>query len=216
MLRSSTNSSVRTSSFPQNIRFPLSRPFSGSSHASPEDYLTSESINIDPSLVPGVLKAMQDYLGKPPTVDNLENFGKTGLIALAASVEREMTNDAKLAGKETITIHFRTNSGAQFTYQAKETETIKDVIDRNKEELGGLLECACGGIAACSTCHVIIDDETFLNANMSKDIDENELDMLDLAWGMSATSRLGCQLHLTKSCDGMIVTIPDGVHDLYS
>ena len=135
-------------------------------------------------------------------------------MGLAASVQREMEEETRLAGKQTLTIHFQTGSGAQFEHQAKETETLKDIIDRNKEELGGLLECACGGIGACSTCHVIIDEATFEKANL-KEIDEAEMDMLDLAWGMSETSRLGCQLHLTKECDGMIVTIPDGVHNLY-
>ena len=203
------------SPFPKTVKFPaMRRPFSSSSHQSPADYLTSEGINIDASLVPGVLKAMQEFLGKPPTVENLQSFGKQGLVALAASVEREVEEEARLAGKQTVTVHFRTGRDTQMSFKGKETETIKDIVDRNKEELGGLLECACGGIGACSTCHVIIDEETFQRAKL-KVIDEAEMDMVDLAWGACETSRLGCQLRLTKECEGIIVTIPEGVHNLY-
>ena len=179
---------------------------------SPEDFLKSQ--NIDPSLVPGVLNSMQEFLGKPPTIGSLEKFGTPGIMALAKAVEREMEEERRLEDMQTVTIHIHTSTGAKMKYEAKETETIKSIVDRNKEELGGLLECACGGIGACSTCHVIIDQDTFDKANL-KEIDEAEMDMIDLAWGVTETSRLGCQLRLTKECDGMIVTIPDGVHNLY-
>ena len=179
---------------------------------SPEDFLKSQ--NIDPSLVPGVLNSMQEFLGKPPTIESLEKFGTPGIMALATAVEREMEEERRLQDMQTVTIHIHTSTGAKMKYEAKETETIKSIVDRNKEELGGLLECACDGIGACSTCHVIVDQDTFDKANL-KEIDEAEMDMIDLAWGVTETSRLGCQLRLTKECDGMIVTIPDGVHNLY-
>jgi ferredoxin len=42
-----------------------------------------------------------------------------------------------------------------------------------------------------------------------------EKDMLDLAYGLTDTSRLGCQIELTKDMDGMIVTVPHGVNNMW-
>ena len=39
--------------------------------------------------------------------------------------------------------------------------------------------------------------------------------MLDLAYGLTDTSRLGCQIELTEEMDGMIVTVPDGVNNMW-
>lgn len=65
---------------------------------------------------------------------------------------------------------------------------------------------ACGGSCACSTCHVIVTDEEYYNRIPEADDDEN--DMLDLAFGLTETSRLGCQVKMTKELDGMKVKLP--------
>ena len=70
------------------------------------------------------------------------------------------------------------------------------------------LEGACEGSVACSTCHVIVSAESF---GQLESADEAELDMIDLAYGVTDTSRLGCQLVLTA--DDIHVTIPDGVNN---
>jgi 2Fe-2S ferredoxin len=46
-------------------------------------------------------------------------------------------------------------------------------------------------------------------------LDEAELDMLDLAYGVTETSRLGCQIKLKKDLEGMTLTIPNGVNNLW-
>ncbi len=51
------------------------------------------------------------------------------------------------------------------------------------------LDHACGGVCACSTCHVIVEQ----GADTCSGMGEAEEDMLDLAPGLTATSRLGCQ-----------------------
>lgn len=66
-------------------------------------------------------------------------------------------------------------------------------------------ECACEGSLACSTCHVILDRDSYDRLTEPKD-DEN--DMLDLAYGLTRTSRLGCQITLVKNLDGIVITIP--------
>lgn len=68
------------------------------------------------------------------------------------------------------------------------------------------LEGACEGSLACSTCHVIVDDEEYFNK--LDEPSEDEEDMLDLAFGLTETSRLGCQIIMTKELDGLTLTVP--------
>ena len=65
---------------------------------------------------------------------------------------------------------------------------------------------ACGGSCACSTCHVIVEDEEMYN-KMEEETDD-EADMLDLAFGLTETSRLGCQIKMSKELDGLVVRLP--------
>jgi 2Fe-2S ferredoxin len=67
------------------------------------------------------------------------------------------------------------------------------------------LEGACEGSLACSTCHVIIDSSWF---DLLKEPSEDEEDMLDLAFGLTKTSRLGCQIVMSEELDGLTVSLP--------
>jgi 2Fe-2S ferredoxin len=67
------------------------------------------------------------------------------------------------------------------------------------------IEGACEGSLACSTCHVIVDPEWFAKLHKPS---EDEEDMLDLAFGLEKTSRLGCQIVITKELDGLTVKLP--------
>jgi 2Fe-2S ferredoxin len=51
------------------------------------------------------------------------------------------------------------------------------------------LEHACGGVNACSTCHVLVRK----GADSCPEASEQEEDMLDQAPGLELCSRLGCQ-----------------------
>ncbi len=64
------------------------------------------------------------------------------------------------------------------------------------------IEGACEGSLACSTCHVIVDPAWFAKLVSPT---EDEEDMLDLAFGLEKTSRLGCQLVITEALDGLVV-----------
>lgn len=68
------------------------------------------------------------------------------------------------------------------------------------------LEGACEGSLACSTCHVIVDKSHYSKLEQAS---EDEEDMLDLAFGLTTTSRLGCQITMTKDLDGLTLTVPD-------
>ncbi len=73
------------------------------------------------------------------------------------------------------------------------------------------IEGACEGSLACSTCHVIVDPEWY---DLLKEASEDEEDMLDLAFGLTATSRLGCQIIITEELDGLIVRLPSTTRNM--
>jgi 2Fe-2S ferredoxin len=73
------------------------------------------------------------------------------------------------------------------------------------------LEGACEGSLACSTCHVIVDQKYY---DMLTDASEDEEDMLDLAFGLTSTSRLGCQIIMTKELDGLTLKVPDETRNI--
>jgi ferredoxin, 2Fe-2S len=72
------------------------------------------------------------------------------------------------------------------------------------------IEGACEGSLACSTCHVIVDPEWH---ELLKDATEDEEDMLDLAFDLQETSRLGCQIIMTEALDGLVVKLPSGTRN---
>jgi ferredoxin, 2Fe-2S len=75
------------------------------------------------------------------------------------------------------------------------------------------IEGACEGSLACSTCHVIVDPEWH---ELLKDATEDEEDMLDLAFGLTQTSRLGCQIIMTEELDGLTVKLPAATRNMMS
>ncbi|KAA0582868.1 MULTISPECIES: ferredoxin family 2Fe-2S iron-sulfur cluster binding protein [unclassified Azospirillum] len=81
--------------------------------------------------------------------------------------------------------------------------SVLEIAHKNSLDLEG----ACEGSLACSTCHVVIEPEWF---DVLPDAQEDEEDMLDLAFGLTKTSRLGCQIIMTEELDGLIVRLPGG------
>ena len=68
------------------------------------------------------------------------------------------------------------------------------------------LEGACGGSLACATCHLIVPKEWYDRLPPAA---ASEQVLLDVAFDMTATSRLGCQLKMTKDLDGCVVRVAD-------
>jgi ferredoxin len=73
------------------------------------------------------------------------------------------------------------------------------------------LEGTCEGQMACSTCHVVVAPEWF--DKLPAAVEEEE-DMLDLATGVTRTSRLACQIVLSERLDGLEVRIPAESRDM--
>lgn len=73
------------------------------------------------------------------------------------------------------------------------------------------IEGACEGSLACSTCHVIVEPDWY---DLLKEASEDEEDMLDLAFNLTRTSRLGCQIVMTEELDGLTVRLPAATRNL--
>jgi len=107
-----------------------------------------------------------------------------------------------------IKITFLFAGNRKHTIEAKIGQTLLDIA---KENAIDEIEGACGGAMACSTCHVIVDPSWY-GKLPSPAMDET--DMLDLASGLTKTSRLGCQIRLTEALDGLTVRVPPSVKSL--
>lgn len=127
----------------------------------------------------------------------LANFSNTNILRTSNS------NNGKQKG---INITFICD-GEKKTVKARKGATLLDVTRDNDI----LLEGACEGSCACSTCHVIIDPKFY---SKLEEPSEEEEDLLELAFGLTDTSRLGCQVHVTEKMDGMTVTIPSATRNM--
>ena len=96
--------------------------------------------------------------------------------------------------------------GTQTIVEASEGTSILQAAWDNNIDLEG----ACEGSMACSTCHVVIDEAHFANL---PDPSEEEEDLIDLAFGVRPTSRLGCQVTLTTETDGVLITLPSATNN---
>ncbi|RGB34832.1 2Fe-2S ferredoxin-type domain-containing protein, partial [Rhizophagus diaphanus] len=104
-------------------------------------------------------------------------------------------------------INFITPEGEKITIDANIGDSIMDITQAHDIDL----ECACEGSLACSTCHVIVEPEYY--DKLEEPTDE-ENDMLDLAFGLTETSRLGCQIVMREDLDGITVTIPSATRNM--
>ncbi|XP_009905660.1 adrenodoxin [Dryobates pubescens] len=112
---------------------------------------------------------------------------------------------------EQVTVHFVNRDGERLTATAKEGESLLEVVLNQNLAIDGF--GACEGTLACSTCHLIFEKDAFQKLGA---ISDEELDMLDLAYGLTETSRLGCQVCVKKWMDGLTVRVPMDVSDIRS
>lgn len=71
------------------------------------------------------------------------------------------------------------------TVEVAEGTSLLDAAEEVHAQVGH----SCGGVCACSTCHVFVRKGL---ASLSEQ-DDLEMDRLDLAFDVRASSRLGCQ-----------------------
>ncbi|KAG5291703.1 2Fe-2S iron-sulfur cluster binding domain-containing protein [Histoplasma ohiense] len=109
---------------------------------------------------------------------------------------------------EELNVTFIDKDGEKHHFKVAKGDNLLDIAQANDLEMEG----ACGGSCACSTCHVIVEDPDMYDKLEEPDDDEN--DMLDLAFGLTETSRLGCQVKMSPELDGLVVRLPSMTRNL--
>ncbi|XP_025027372.1 adrenodoxin, mitochondrial-like [Python bivittatus] len=116
---------------------------------------------------------------------------------------------AEKGSTDKVRLHFINRDGEKYSVAAKEGESLLEVVINHNINIDGF--GACEGTLACSTCHLIFEKAAFQQLD---EISDDELDMLDLAYGLTDTSRLGCQVCVKKWMDGLTVQVPTEVSDV--
>ena len=102
---------------------------------------------------------------------------------------------------------FIESNGKEKVVDAEIGLSILEIAHKNHIDLEG----ACEGSLACSTCHIILEEKDF---DKLDEPTEEEEDMLDLAHGLTHTSRLGCQIIMTEDLDGFKIKVPSGKRNI--
>ena len=97
--------------------------------------------------------------------------------------------------------------GTERTVEAPVGDSVLEIAHANDIDIEG----ACEGCMACSTCHVIVDKDWYGKLPTPS---EDEEDMLDLAFGLTRTSRLGCQMTIAEGLDGLRVSLPGATRNI--
>ncbi|XP_032668487.1 adrenodoxin-like protein 2, mitochondrial [Odontomachus brunneus] len=152
-------------------------------------------------------------------MQRLQGLSRSMLHALGSNCVKFKANRQSLAKitsttqplfeKKEISITFVRANGERITAKGKEGDSILDIVVNNEVDLDGY--GACEGTLTCSTCHLILPKKVY--DTLPNKPSEEELDMLDLAYEPTDTSRLGCQIIMTKELDGLEVQVPATIND---
>ncbi|CAH0493650.1 unnamed protein product [Peronospora farinosa] len=115
---------------------------------------------------------------------------------------------SKFEANPTVHLKFKQRDDSIKEVEAKTGMSLLEVAHANDVDLEG----ACESSMACSTCHVILEDSVF---EKLEEACEDEEDMLDMAFGLTDTSRLGCQVIVNESFEGTTVTLPKATRNFY-
>ncbi|PPQ91473.1 hypothetical protein CVT25_013730 [Psilocybe cyanescens] len=133
---------------------------------------------------------------------------QTMCIFIHHSVLLHMGIDRPISGTG-LKVHFKDSNGNLIkTVEANEGDDILAIAHEYDIDLEG----ACEGSVACSTCHVILPEKFY---DLLPEPEDDENDMLDMAFGLTDTSRLGCQVKLTKELDGITCTLPSATRNMF-
>jgi ferredoxin len=104
-----------------------------------------------------------------------------------------------------VSVTFLTTDGQRVVAEGEAGQRLLEL----GQNVGMPLEGTCEGQMACSTCHVIVAPDWFERLTQA-----SEDDMLDLAAGVTRTSRLACQIVLDPALDGLEVRVPAEARDM--
>lgn len=133
--------------------------------------------------------------------------GRSSAVSPPLGGVRGHTSAPPPPGTPTVSLTIVERDGTRRVLDVPVGTSVLSVAHSNDIDLEG----ACEGSLACSTCHVYVDEDTF--AGLPEACDD-ELDMLDLAFGLRENSRLGCQVLCEEATDGMVVTLPAATRNM--
>ena len=90
-----------------------------------------------------------------------------------------------------VSFNFQNKDNSLTSVECESGRSLLEVAKEYDLDLEGACEASC----ACSTCHVILEDNLFQAIQAPEDEEE---DMLDLAFALTHTSRLACQVKVTS------------------
>ncbi|MBL0359372.1 MAG: 2Fe-2S iron-sulfur cluster binding domain-containing protein [Chitinophagaceae bacterium] len=102
----------------------------------------------------------------------------------------------------TITYKFEQKGLEPVTFtDIEDGQSLLEVALKNEIDL----HHNCGGVCACSTCHLYVEQgEDFI-----EELSDKEEDFIDRAINPRLNSRLGCQCVLLEGAGNIVVTLPD-------
>ena len=177
------------------------------------------SLGHEPEVAAGVVKALRDgglageaLLSTVRALAGRWEVGEdAGLDDLVLSVRSEL---ARTQGKRRVTFRVvppgASSAASAFEVEALEGMSLTDVAKHGDGEgaaLAEYIECACSGVMACSTCHAVADDAWFAAVGAP---DEDEQDMLDLAYELRPSSGLAASSSSRASSTGSCSTCRPG------
>lgn len=96
---------------------------------------------------------------------------------------------------------FIEKDGSESVVEAENGLSLMEIAQQNGIDIEG----SCGGCLACATCHAVIDPAW---AKKIAEITDAEEDMLDMAFDLTNTSRLSCQILMSDELDGIRIALP--------
>ncbi|KAF8062489.1 ferredoxin [Lyophyllum atratum] len=136
----------------------------------------------------------------------LSNFRRRGLHSSTVIRHGHIERPKPGTG---IKVHFKDSKGNLIrTVEGNEGDDLLSLAHEYDIDLEG----ACEGSVACSTCHVILTPEYY---DRLPEPEDEENDMLDMAFGLTDTSRLGCQVVLKPELDGMTAALPSATRNMF-
>jgi 2Fe-2S ferredoxin len=103
-------------------------------------------------------------------------------------------------------IIFIEHDGTTHPVEAEDGLSVMEAAKSN--DVPGI-DADCFGACACATCHVYVDPEWLGKTGERSSMED---DMLEIADGVLANSRLSCQIRIDSSLDGLTVRLPESQH----
>ncbi|CAD8045045.1 unnamed protein product [Paramecium primaurelia] len=112
------------------------------------------------------------------------------------------------SSQKMVTFFFKNKDNSLTKVTALIGQNLLQIAHKNEIDLEG----ACEQSLACSTCHVILPKQLY--DKLTQPIPEEE-DLLDLAYGLTETSRLGCQVQVDEKFENVIIQLPKATRNFY-